>query len=243
MGGFSVGLGVELGSGVELGGEFGENLGMRVWVSGIVMTLLMVGCGREEEVELPLPQANEWISMVPEKGNGQWVSVDFGGEGEVAWKEGVLGMTQGVDLTGMRWDGDLPESPYEIRLEARKTLGDDFFCGLTVPVRGEKGCVTLIVGGWGGAIVGISSIDGLDASENETTNFLKFEQDRWYAIRLEVREDHLTAWIDDEKVVDVDTQGREIALRPGLIEEAAPLGIASFQTNAEVRGLEWRKLN
>ena len=29
--------------------------------------------------------------------------------------------------------------------------------------------VHLIVGGWGGTVVGLSSIDGMDASENETT--------------------------------------------------------------------------
>lgn len=44
----------------------------------------------------------------------------------------------------------------------------EFFCGLTVPVRTGTECVSLIVGGWGGSLVGISSIDGLDASETST---------------------------------------------------------------------------
>jgi hypothetical protein len=37
---------------------------------------------------------------------------------------------------------------------------------------------TFICGGWGGAVVGISSIDGQDASMNETTKYIKFEDDR-----------------------------------------------------------------
>lgn len=232
--------------------------GMKGWVMAILAAGLVLGCQQREEAmseELELAkeaavaaaggeaeEAVGWVSLVPKAGDGKWVAADFGGEGEVAWKEGTLIMTRGVDLTGMRWEGALPVSPYEIRLEARKMLGDDFFCGLTVPVRGKEGCVTLIVGGWGGATVGISSIEGMDASENETTSYEKFEKDRWYAIRMVVREDKLEAWIDDKQVVSVETAGREIGLRPGLIELVSPLGVASYQTDAEVRGLEWRPL-
>lgn len=211
----------------------------------LAMSGLLVGCMESEVPEVQEVRAGdevEWISLVPTEGNGEWAVVEFGGEGEAEWAQGTMMITRGVDLTGMRWDGDLPVAPYEIRLEARKTLGDDFFCGLSVPVRGEEACVTLILGGWGGAVVGISSIDGMDASENDTTSFRSFAKDQWYRIRMEVREDHLAAWVDDEQVVDVAIGGREVGLRPGLIELASPLGIASFQTDAELRGLEWRKL-
>ena len=36
---------------------------------------------------------------------------------------------------------------YELRLEAKRVEGGDFFCGLTFPV-GKEYC-TLILGGWG----------------------------------------------------------------------------------------------
>jgi hypothetical protein len=227
---------------------------MKMWAIGI-LGLVAAGCQREDEalaeaaagkgvgsIELT-PEQEQWISLVPERGNGEWASVDFGGEGEAAWEDGTLKITRGVELTGLRWDGALPEAPYEIRLEARKLLGDDFFCGLTVPVRGKDGCVTFIVGGWGGATVGISSIDGLDASENDTTSYHKFEREKWYRIRMVVRENALQAWLDDEQVVSVDTTGREIGLRPGLIDLVSPLGVATFQTDVEMRGIEWRKLD
>ena len=58
-------------------------------------------------------------------------------------------------------------SDYEVTLEAMRVDGNDFFCGMTFPA-GKDPC-TLIVGGWGGTVVGLSSINGMDASENETT--------------------------------------------------------------------------
>ena len=60
--------------------------------------------------------------------------------------------------TGIRSTAVIPKSNYEIRLEAKRTDGNDFFCGLTFPV--QEGFATLIVGGWGGGVTGISNIDG-----------------------------------------------------------------------------------
>ena len=44
--------------------------------------------------------------------------------------------------------------------------GGDFFATLTFPV--DDSFCTFVTGGWGGDIVGLSSIDGWDASDNET---------------------------------------------------------------------------
>jgi len=43
-------------------------------------------------------------------------------------------------------------------------------------------------------------------------------------------------------VVDLATEGRKLGLRPGVIEYCAPLGLAAWQTAAEVRKLRWRSL-
>ena len=76
----------------------------------------------------------------------------------------------------------LPKTNFEISLDAKRVQGHDFFCGLTFPV-GDS-FASLIVGGWGGAVCGISSIDGNDASSNDTTTRRKFDNDKWYHIRL-----------------------------------------------------------
>jgi hypothetical protein len=105
----------------------------------------------------------------------------------------------------------------------------------------ESHC-SLIVGGWGGGLVGLSSIDDYDASENETTKFMGFEKNRWYRIRLRVSEPKIEAWIDDHSVVDVSIVGRKIGLRAGEIEMSVPFGIASWQTSTALRNMRLRSV-
>ena len=38
----------------------------------------------------------------------------------------------------------------------------------------------------------------MDAAENETTDYKKFEDQVWYRIVLRVMEDRIQAWIDDK---------------------------------------------
>jgi hypothetical protein len=167
-----------------------------------------------------------------------WLEIPYAGRGELELREGLLVMGMGSPFTGIRYTNAFPKMNYEIAVEAMRVTGSDFFCGLTVPV-GDAHC-SLIVGGWGGGLVGISSLDGYDASENETTKFMSFQRGRWYRIRLRVTAERLEAWIDEEQVVNVDTRGRRISVRPGDIEECIPLGIACWQTMAAVREVRWR---
>ena len=90
--------------------------------------------------------------------------------------------------------------------------------------------------------MGISSLDGMDASENETTKFVDFQQSRWYRIRLRVTEGRIEGWIDQKKMVDVVTTDTKISLRPGEIELSKPMGIACWQTTAVLREIKMRKL-
>ncbi len=155
---------------------------------------------------------------------------------------GAIVIEAGTTLSGFTWTkgGELPRENYEITLEAMKITGDDFFCGLTFPV-GKSAC-SLIVGGWGGMVIGLSSIDHIDASENETTQGREFKPGKWYRIRVRVAGDRIDAWIDDEHLVDVEIKGRTISLRPGEIQKSLPLGVASYMTSAAVRDIRLRRL-
>lgn len=184
--------------------------------------------------------ADTWMPLFDGKTLKGWKVTEFSGHGDVKVENGAIVLDAGNDLTGVTYPGELPKVNYEISLEAMKVSGDDFFCGLTVPVA-QTHC-SLIVGGWGGSVVGVSSLDGNDASENETTQFKQFEKNRWYRIRLRVASDRLQGWIDDEEMFNVVTTDKRINLRAGEIEESLPFGIASFRTRAALRDIKIRKL-
>lgn len=167
-----------------------------------------------------------------------WRVSDFSGSGKVQVKDGEILLQLGF-MTGITWTNTIPRTDYEISLEAKRTEGSDFFCGLTFPV--AKDSCSLIVGGWGGNLVGLSSLDYADAANNDTTRFIQFENNRWYKIRLRVRSGKIQAWIDDEQVVDVDTAERKISIRLEC-EPSLPMGIATWASSAALRKINLRKL-
>lgn len=183
--------------------------------------------------------AADWQPLFDGKSLDGWVVTPFAGHGDIEVRDGTLVLNQGV-LTGIHRTNPPALVDYEVSLEARRVLGGDFFCGLTFPVLDSH--ATLIVGGWGGAVVGISSLDDQDAAQNETTQYRSFQKDRWYAIRLAVTRTHLSVWIDDERLIHVATAGKKVALRSGEIEMSAPFGLATWSTTAELRNLRWRSL-
>jgi len=50
------------------------------------------------------------------------------------------------------------------------------------------------------------------------------------------------AWLDEDKVVDYETAGHHLGMRPGDIEDSQPLGLATYQTSASYRNLRLRLL-
>jgi hypothetical protein len=185
------------------------------------------------------PQPGQEISLFDGKTLGQWKSTDFGGQGDVSVKDGAIHMAMGSYMTGVTWTGPVVRMNYEITLEAMRVEGTDFFCGLTFPV-GDDPC-TLILGGWGGGVCGLSSLNHMDASENETTRFMDFKNGKWYHVRLRVVPDRIQAWLDDEQLVDVDITGKNIDIRLE-VEDSRPLGIATWNTAGAVRNIKLKKL-
>jgi hypothetical protein len=180
-----------------------------------------------------------WTSLFDGETLNGWEITNFGPQGPVYVSGGQIYLEMGDAITGIHRAGDFPVVNYEIRLEAMKVHGNDFFCGMTFPVK-EFFC-SLIIGGWSGSIVGLSNIDGLDASENETTTFMGFDADTWYDIRLKVTPDKIEAWVGNEKIVDFLTAGRILTIRPE-VESSRPFGIASWRTTAALKNIRFRLL-
>ena len=184
----------------------------------------------------------EWRSLFDGKSLAGWKESDFFGAGKVTVENSVIVIGSGA-LTGITWNSataPFPTTNYEIRLEAARIKGHDFFAGITFPV-GEAWC-SWINGGWGGEVVGLSSINGADASQNETSFTRKFDLGRWYAFRLRVTPRAISAWIDDELAIEVLIVKKWIALREGEIDRSVPFGIATYSTVANIRKIEWRPL-
>ena len=168
-----------------------------------------------------------------------WKETPFTSHGQVRVENGTVTLGTGY-LTGINWAGSFPKINYEVRVEAARMKGSDFFAGITFPV-GDAFC-TWINGGWGGEVVGLSSLEENDASENETTSYKTFETGRWYTLRLRVTDQVIAAWIDQEQVIGLETANRTIGLRFGEIEMSKPFGIASYSTVAAIRKIEYRVL-
>ncbi len=179
-----------------------------------------------------------WISLFDGKTLEGWKHTPFGGGAEAEVENGLLQVEAGEELSGVQYTKPVPRMSYEVSMEAMRRNGLDFFCGLTFPV-GEKH-MTFVVGGWGGSTVGLSSIDKLDASQNETNKIRFFKDNQWYKIRLRVEPERIQAWIDREQVVDVNTKGKALDLRPGEIEISVPFALATFRTAASFRNIRLR---
>lgn len=206
-------------------GSFAVMLAVVVWGAG------GVGPARADEAG--------WTSLFDGKSLGAWKSTPFGGEGEVSVSDAAIRIDRGSDMTGITWTGDFPKQGYEIALEARRVDGSDFFCGVTFPV-GDDPC-SLILGGWGGSVVGLSSIDGEDAARNDTTQLIEFENGRWYAVRVRVTPERIECDLDGKRIVDQPLKDHTLSIRPE-VEASRPLGIATYATVGEVRGIRFRKI-
>ena len=150
-----------------------------------------------ELAKLPAPPKPDdgWLSLFNGKDLSGWEETDYAGRGNVKVQNGELHIENGLVITGVTYTNKtaLPKTNYEIEYEAKKLNGTDFFGLLTFPVGDAH--ASLVTGGWGGAVTGISSINSMDASENNTTVYLKFNKDHWYKFRLSVTPDNLSVWM------------------------------------------------
>ena len=190
----------------------------------------------------PSPKSPDgWVSLFDGKTLTHWKATDFGGKGEVKVAKGEISLGTGY-MTGITFTNTnaLPRMNYEIELDAKRVDGGDFFCGLTFPV-GKDQC-SFVVGGWGGSVVGLSSLDGEDASSNDTTKVMTFQNGKWYHVHVKVTPGKIEAWIDDEQMVSIKTEERRVSIRIEM-EQCAPLGVATWSTAAALKDIRLRKLD
>lgn len=183
--------------------------------------------------------AQMWKSLFDGESLKDWEETNYGTEGGVSVENKSLKLSFGEGCTGVNWKKEFPKVDYEVRLQAQRVEGGDFFCGIVFPV--EDTHCSFVVGGWGGAVVGLSAVDGGYADSNPTTKFMTFKNGQWYDIRLRVTKTRVSAWIDDKPVVDLETTGHKLTLHPS-VTKAKPFGLCSWMTTAALRKIELRTL-
>jgi hypothetical protein len=167
-----------------------------------------------------------------------WKSSDFGGDGKLYVKDGAIVMERG-SMTGITWTGKPPRSNFELTLDGMRLEGSDFFCTTTFPV-GQEYC-TLVVGGWGGTVVGLSNVDHYDASENSTSTSREFKDNVWYHVRIRVTDAKIRAWIGSAEVVNQEREGHTFGIRIEC-DASRPLGISTWNTKGAVKNIRLREL-
>jgi hypothetical protein len=213
--------------------------------------LLMLACWSGAALAEPVadppaakePPAERQIRLFDGKTLKGWQildRLDFKGHGPVTVQDGELVLEQGQAMTGVRWEGEFPTMDYEVTLETRRIEGSDFFCGMTFPV--DQSHCSLVLGGWGGSLTGLSSVDGFDASENETTGVTDFKEKQWYKVRLRVTKEKIEVWLDRDKIVNLEHADRKLSLRWEM-DSMPPFGFATWYTTGGFRNIVLTKLD
>jgi hypothetical protein len=181
-----------------------------------------------------------WQPLFDGRGLEGWTPTRFVGQGKVTVSDGRIVLGAGQDMTGITWSGaTLPTSGYELALEAMRVQGSDFFAGITFPV-GDSFC-SLILGGWGGMVIGLSSVDGMDASENTTSQSTEFKAQQWYRVRIRVTDAAVEVWLDDKHIIEQKRAGVRIHTREEM-DPSKPLGIATWRTTGALRAIRLKRL-
>ncbi|HUT37061.1 MAG TPA: DUF1080 domain-containing protein [Planctomycetota bacterium] len=184
----------------------------------------------------------EWFSMCDGKSLKGWKTLkedSFSLAGKVVAKDGAIVLGEGMAFTGIQWEGEFPKEGFEVRWDGCRQNGIDIFGGLTVPVGNEH--VTFVPGGWGDSVVGLSSIDDRNASDNEQTKIMSFKNNQWYEFCLRVTKAKIEAWIDDKQVIDLERKGHKFTVYDELMP-CRPVGFFSWSTEGAVRNIEMQRL-
>lgn len=163
-----------------------------------------------------------------------WEVIDYEGHGAVYIADSCIIIGKGEYISGIRWTDDFPKSDYEVTLLAKRVEGNDFFCGMTFPVK--ESFVTLVLGGWGGSLCGLSCIDGYDAANNYTSKIFHFGTGDWWPVRLRVTDKKIEAWVDQDKIVDFTIGNSGLSLRME-VESSVPFGITTYKTTGALRDI------
>ena len=202
----------------------------------------------EAKVALSGATMDKWTPLFDGKSLAGWAVPVYGGDGTVEVQEGNIVLGRGEMMTGIRYEKEFPKIDYEIQYEARRMAGYDFFAACTFPVN-DSFC-TFVNGGWGGGTIGLSSINGYDASENPSSTYYGFKENVWYRFRIRVNSNRISVWItpqDKEGNWETETLHVNLAMEEETTLSTRmemnlykPLGFCTWSTEGQLRNILYR---
>ena len=169
-----------------------------------------------------------------------WQVIDYEGHGAISIADSCIIIGKGEFISGIRWTEYFPKTNYEVTLYAKRVDGNDFFCGMTFPVK--ESFLTLVLGGWGGSLCGLSCIDGYDAANNFTGKIFYFGTGAWWPVRLRVTDKKIEAWVEQDKIVDFTIGNSSLSLRLE-VESSVPFGITTYKTTGALRDIKLQMIS
>ena len=205
----------------------------------------------------------KWTPMFDGKTLDGWSVSRIEKDKKAEIKDGCIVVGRDDLASGLKYDKPFPKSNYEIMYQAKRVKGYDFFGTLTFPVK-ESHC-SFVNGGWGGHVIGLSSIGGYDASENETSGYYEFKDGQWYQFRVCVSDDRIAVWFypvdKDGKMIEAKTDDPKAAAKEEIVKPKVdlvlgdksistrlevtffqPLGISTWNTEGHIRDMKYREL-
>jgi hypothetical protein len=207
----------------------------------------------KKEAAEPAELKEKWLPLFDGKTLTNWSAPDYAGGAEVSVEDGNIVIGRGETMTGIKYEKPFPgvnspKSNYELRYEARRTSGSDFFAACTFPVK-DSFC-TFVNGGWSGSVTGLSSINGFDASENATTSDYFYSDRTWYRFRIKVTDKQVQIWVtpqnkegnwtEEKSVVEIElNDNTKLSIRSEM-DSFKPLGFCTWYSEGQLRNIEWR---
>lgn len=215
---------------------------MKIYIYIFAICLFCSGFALSEEKDLTKVKEGKWVSMFDGKSLDGWkpfTKTEYSKGGKVEVKENSIHIAEGFPYSYIQWKGKFPKENYEVFLRTMKPDGNDIFCGILFPV-GTNYC-SLVLGGWGNSITGLSCIDNMAAADNEYAVMNSYTTNKWYKVTLRVTGTNIMTWVGGKKLIDVDRSKHEISPYFGL-EMMAPFGVFTFGTPGAFEEISVRRL-
>jgi formylglycine-generating enzyme required for sulfatase activity len=185
------------------------------------------------------PGADEWEPLFDGKSLRGWNTVGERQPAVVA-EEGQVLIRAQAGQGAIVWQGAFPKLNYEVSLEAMRIAGPHCFAGVQFPIGDQYACWSF---GWTpqGNQICLERVNGGFFPMDAAARITKFQDGRWYKIRIRVAEDRVQGWMDDVKKFDLPRAETNFSYQDNQ-PVLKPFWIGTWWTQGAFRNIQLRRL-